>query len=259
MPAGAAQLAFGAVAQEYQRSEVDYTAVAGLDGTCFSISQEACSTPLSGGFNVSGLYGELFLPLLKDAPFAKALNVTFGTRFSDYSNFGNTTNSKLQVEWRPIDDLLRGTVAGCSRAPEHRRPVRRPWRAMRRPRSTLCGLYQRPGPRQRVRRVHRRHQHPARRHFHRTEPDHWRGLGFGRRRLRCSRNRASPSTGAWCGDLGCPASRPAGLLAHLPERQHHHDRCPDRAELVLPTMPARSARSSTASPTARSTSSPSRP
>ena len=118
MPAGAAQLAFGAAwRREYQRSEVDYTAVAGLDGTC-SISQEACSTPLSGGFNVSELYGELFLPLLKDAPFAKALNVTFGTRFSDYSNFGNTTNSKLQVEWRPIDDLLlRGTVAEVFRAP----------------------------------------------------------------------------------------------------------------------------------------------
>jgi outer membrane receptor protein involved in Fe transport len=118
LPAGAAQLAFGAAwRREYQRSEVDYTAIARPDGTC-SISQEACSTPLSGGFSVGEMYGELFVPVLKDMPFAKALNVTFGTRFSDYSNFGNTTNSKLQVEWRPLDDLLfRGTVAEVFRAP----------------------------------------------------------------------------------------------------------------------------------------------
>jgi iron complex outermembrane recepter protein len=118
MPAGAAQLAFGAAwRREYQRSEVDYTAVARADGTC-SISQEACSTPLSGGFTVGELYAELFLPLLKDVPFAQALNVTFGTRYSNYSNFGNTTNSKLQVEWRPLEDLLfRGTVAEVFRAP----------------------------------------------------------------------------------------------------------------------------------------------
>ena len=66
LPAGAAQLAFGAAwRREYQRSEVDYTAIARPDGTC-SISQEACSTPLSGGFTVGELYGELFLPVLKD-------------------------------------------------------------------------------------------------------------------------------------------------------------------------------------------------
>ena len=118
LPAGAAQLAFGAAwRKEYQRSEVDYTAIARPDGTC-SISQEACSTPLAGGFDVGELYAELFVPVLKDVAFAKALNVTFGTRYSDYSNFGGTTNSKLQVEWRPMDDLLlRGTVAEVFRAP----------------------------------------------------------------------------------------------------------------------------------------------
>lgn len=118
MPAGAAQLAFGgAWRREYQRSEVDYVALASTDGTCF-ISQEACGSPLSGSFSVGELYAELFLPLLKDVPFARALNVTLGSRYSNYSNFGNTVNSKLAVEWRPIDDLLlRGTVAEVFRAP----------------------------------------------------------------------------------------------------------------------------------------------
>lgn len=118
MPAGAAQLAFGAAwRNEYQRSEVDYIAIARADGTCL-ISQEACSSALAGGFSVGELYAELFLPLLKDVPFAQTLNLTLGSRFSNYSNFGNTVNSKVQLEWRPVTDLLfRGTVAEVFRAP----------------------------------------------------------------------------------------------------------------------------------------------
>jgi outer membrane receptor protein involved in Fe transport len=118
MPAGAAQLAFGAAwRREYQRSEVDYIAIARADGTCL-ISQEACGSPITGSFNVGELYAELFLPLLKDVPFAHTLNLTLGSRYSNYSNFGNTTNSKAQLEWRPLDDLLfRATVAEVFRAP----------------------------------------------------------------------------------------------------------------------------------------------
>ena len=118
MPAGAAQLAFGAQwRKEYQRSEVEYVSIATADGTC-QISQEACGSPVQGGFTDSELYGELFLPLLKDAPFAKALNVTIGSRYSNFDLFGNNTSSKIQVEWRPLDDLLlRGTVAEVFRAP----------------------------------------------------------------------------------------------------------------------------------------------
>jgi outer membrane receptor protein involved in Fe transport len=118
LPAGAAQLAFGAQwRKQYQRSEVDYIALADANGQC-TIAQEACSSPVSGQFDVSELYGELFLPILKDMPGAKALNVTVGSRYSDYSNFGSNTSSKLQVEWRPLDDLLlRGTVAEVFRAP----------------------------------------------------------------------------------------------------------------------------------------------
>jgi iron complex outermembrane receptor protein len=118
LPAGAAQLAFGAAwHRDYQRNEVDYVTLATADGSCF-ISQEVCGSPITGSFSVGELYGELFLPLLKDVPFARALNVTFGSRFSNYSDFGNTVNNKLQVEWRPFNDLLlRGTVADVFRAP----------------------------------------------------------------------------------------------------------------------------------------------
>uniref|UniRef100_A0A0S6YW06 TonB-dependent receptor n=1 Tax=Mizugakiibacter sediminis TaxID=1475481 RepID=A0A0S6YW06_9GAMM len=120
LPAGAVNLAVGvSYRKEYQRNGVDFVAITTdpVAGTCF-ISQEACSYPLAGGFSVKEAYAELFIPVLKDLPFARALNVTLGSRYSDYSNVGNTTNSKLAVEWRPIDDLLlRGTVSEVFRAP----------------------------------------------------------------------------------------------------------------------------------------------
>ncbi|HEX7113021.1 MAG TPA: TonB-dependent receptor, partial [Mizugakiibacter sp.] len=119
LPAGAVSLAVGAdYRKEYQRNSVDFIAITtGENGTC-EVSQSACSTPLAGGFSVKEAYAELFIPILKDLPFARALNVTLGSRYSDYSSVGNTTNSKLAVEWRPIDDLLlRGTVSEVFRAP----------------------------------------------------------------------------------------------------------------------------------------------
>ncbi|MBD9479485.1 TonB-dependent receptor [Pseudoxanthomonas sp. PXM02] len=118
LPAGAVQLAFGAAwREEYQRSEVDYIAIANEEGRCF-ISQEACSSALSGKFDVTELYGELYVPILSEVPFAHLLSISLGSRYSDYSTFGDTTNSKLQVEWRPIENLLfRGTVAEVFRAP----------------------------------------------------------------------------------------------------------------------------------------------
>jgi len=118
LPAGAVQLAFGgAWREEYQRSEVDYIAIADEAGRCM-ISQEACSSPVGGKYDVTEVYGELYVPILSDLPFAHLLSVTLGSRYSDYSTFGDTTNSKLQVEWRPIENLLfRGTVAEVFRAP----------------------------------------------------------------------------------------------------------------------------------------------
>ena len=57
-------------------------------------------------------------PLLADKPWAHSLNLTVGTRYSDYSSAGNTTNSKVALEWRPIENLLlRGTVSQVFRAP----------------------------------------------------------------------------------------------------------------------------------------------
>ena len=120
LPAGEVSLAVGAdYDKEYENSTVDYIAqTTGAGGTCF-ISQSQCSTPLSGGYNYKEAYAELFVPILADVPFVKSLNVTLGSRYSNYSLAGSTTNSKFAIEWRPFNDLLlRGTVQQVFRAPQ---------------------------------------------------------------------------------------------------------------------------------------------
>ncbi|HSX62332.1 MAG TPA: TonB-dependent receptor [Tahibacter sp.] len=120
LPAGVVSLAVGAsYRKEYQRFTPDFlTTSLPPDFTNCQLSQETCTSPIVGGFDVKELYGEAFIPVLRDVAFAKALNLTIGTRYSKYSTFGNSTNSKLGIEWRPLDDvLLRGTIAEVFRAP----------------------------------------------------------------------------------------------------------------------------------------------
>ena len=118
LPAGTMQLAVGAsYRKEYTHSNVDTSLRINPDtGQCVLGSQ--CASSLQGGYNVKDVYAELFIPILKDIPFIHALNLTLGDRYSKYNNFGNTNNSKVALEWRPIEDLLmRGTVSEVFRAP----------------------------------------------------------------------------------------------------------------------------------------------
>ncbi|WP_462114999.1 TonB-dependent receptor domain-containing protein, partial [Lysobacter xanthus] len=75
-------------------------------------------TATAGGYSVDEAYVELSIPLLKDVPFARSLEFDISSRVSDYSNFGQTTNSAFGFKWRPIDDLMvRGNWAEGFRAP----------------------------------------------------------------------------------------------------------------------------------------------
>ena len=76
------------------------------------------ATTTEGSYNLDEIYMELNVPILADAPFAKELTINVAGRYSDYSNFGDTTNGKFGFTWRPIDELLvRGTYAEGFRAP----------------------------------------------------------------------------------------------------------------------------------------------
>ncbi|MDB6088693.1 MAG: TonB-dependent receptor [Gammaproteobacteria bacterium] len=120
LPAGDMQASVGA---EYRWQEGIFTAdqiVQGLPPlfvTC-EISAETCTGDSRLHYSNTDLYGELFVPILKDMPLAKSLNIDFGVRYSKYTLFSATTKGQIKLEYRPISDLLiRGTFAQIYRAP----------------------------------------------------------------------------------------------------------------------------------------------
>jgi iron complex outermembrane recepter protein len=81
-------------------------------------SNGVASQPTRGRFNVHEAYLEVDVPLLQDRAFARALNLSLATRYSDYSTFGSTTNSKVGLRWELSDELTaRSTFAEGFRAP----------------------------------------------------------------------------------------------------------------------------------------------
>ena len=112
LPAGELGLAVGV---EHRREEGRFVPDA--------INQAGQSTGLpatttAGSYDLDEAYVELEIPVLADVPGAKELTFNVASRYSDYSNFGDTTNNKFQMRWRPMDGLLvRATYADGFRAP----------------------------------------------------------------------------------------------------------------------------------------------
>ncbi len=84
-------------------------------------SGESAQSPAqvtSGGFDVTEVYGEARVPLLKDLPGAKDLHVDLGGRFFDYNNFGSGETWKVSGNYTPIDGIrFRGTDGVAFRQP----------------------------------------------------------------------------------------------------------------------------------------------
>ena len=120
LPAGPLQVAIGA---EYRESAFQFNSDALVEAqpplfTNCLIASEACTGDATAKYDVTELYAELLVPVLKERPGAYALNFSVGTRFSDYSLFGNSTKSQFKVEYKPIEDvLIRGTYSQVFRVP----------------------------------------------------------------------------------------------------------------------------------------------
>ncbi|MFT6732315.1 MAG: iron complex outermembrane receptor protein [Polaribacter sp.] len=68
--------------------------------------------PTSGTYSVQEAYVEFAFPIIDD------LELTLATRYSDYDNFGDTTNSKIGLKYDIMDGLsVRGTWSQAFRAP----------------------------------------------------------------------------------------------------------------------------------------------
>ena len=71
-----------------------------------------------GSFEVKEVFTEVSVPLLRDLPFAKAVDLSAAYRYSDYSTSGGTDTWNVNGRWAFDDTLaVRGTVARAVRAP----------------------------------------------------------------------------------------------------------------------------------------------
>lgn len=81
-------------------------------------STNLSASPTRGGYSVDEIYVELQAPLLRDVPFARELTFNVASRYSEYDTFGDTTNNKFGLVWKPFEQLMvRGTLADGFRAP----------------------------------------------------------------------------------------------------------------------------------------------
>ena len=74
--------------------------------------------PVAGAFDVKEVFGEIRVPLIQDAPFAKALDFEGGYRYADYSSVGGVNSFKAGLDWQIVPDIrLRGSFERAVRAP----------------------------------------------------------------------------------------------------------------------------------------------
>jgi outer membrane receptor protein involved in Fe transport len=140
LPGGAIQYAAGAeYRQEKSRSTFDplvlgiipQTGPANLVGQFVGSTPGANPRPQSlifdpsnrtnnagGQFDVYEVFGEVKLPIVKDAPFAHELTVGAAGRYADYSTVGGAFTWNVNGTWAPIKDIkFRGTYSRAIRAP----------------------------------------------------------------------------------------------------------------------------------------------
>jgi len=76
------------------------------------------TNPTVGGYDVDEFYGEIVVPLIKDKPLFKLLNLSAAARFSDSNLFSSETVSKIGLNWGPTENLVvRATWSEGFRAP----------------------------------------------------------------------------------------------------------------------------------------------
>ncbi|MBL8782064.1 MAG: TonB-dependent receptor, partial [Alphaproteobacteria bacterium] len=72
----------------------------------------------AGSFDVWEAFGEVSIPLVEDAPWAKQIEINGGYRISDYETAGITHTYKYGGSWSPTEDLrVRGSFQRAVRAP----------------------------------------------------------------------------------------------------------------------------------------------
>lgn len=112
LPAGGLGFAVGYEHREERGSFVPDPVVAAGE------TADVPTSPTSGGYDVDELYGELVIPLVKDAPFAHRLDASAAVRYSDSDLFSSETVTQFAMSWAPTDQLtVRASFSEGFRAP----------------------------------------------------------------------------------------------------------------------------------------------
>jgi outer membrane receptor protein involved in Fe transport len=106
-------VSFGA---EYRRETLvgnrDLESIAG------DLNGNGTNEPVNGSFDVKEIFGEVRVPIVQDAQWAKDLTFEGGYRTSDYSSSGRVQTYKAALDWQVIDDIrFRGSYQRAVRAP----------------------------------------------------------------------------------------------------------------------------------------------
>ncbi|SFS18495.1 iron complex outermembrane recepter protein [Dyella sp. OK004] len=101
---------------------VQHRTVSGYDSpdsfAAAGYSTDGAVGPNKGSYFLNEAYAEVNAPLAKDLPGIRSLSLDAAIRYSNYSNFGSTTNSSFKLTWQPIEDLLvRASYGTGFRAP----------------------------------------------------------------------------------------------------------------------------------------------
>ncbi len=105
---------------EYREENGDFT-----PDECWKLAPVSClggaggtQQPISGGIDAHEIFGEMIVPIAMDQPFARALGLELGYRYSDYNPTGANSTWKVGVNYEPIDGLrLRVMRQRAARAP----------------------------------------------------------------------------------------------------------------------------------------------
>lgn len=119
LPAGKVMASVGYLYKEdsYEFSPDDTLARVLPDGR-FDIAGFNAALPVSGDTDSNEVFAEVLVPILKDVPGAKRLDLTLGYRYADYSTVGGVDSYKGELMWRPVAPLsLRGSYQRAVRAP----------------------------------------------------------------------------------------------------------------------------------------------
>lgn len=116
LPYGDASFSLGA---EHRRESLNTTNSAlALGNELIGPGQLDSHPVINAASSVSEVFGEVVVPVLRNLPLARRLEIEGAYRFSHYSSFGNTNTWKAGATWMPIEGLtLRGVRSRSVRAP----------------------------------------------------------------------------------------------------------------------------------------------